>query len=296
MGFFDWIVVPFGYVFRVCYHLVGNYGFALFLFTVIFRLLFLPLNIKSQKGTAGSMMISGKQQALRKKYADNKEKLNQEMMRIYEEEKIKPTAGCLPMIIQMLLFYPVYFVIYKPLTYIVGVSSDVITKALEILSIAPSDRSGELSIIRHFGEDTISSLFSPDVAEQIRSLNFNLFGIIDLTGKPEISHPNILWLIPLMAGVTSLLFSFISMKMNKTAATGGGMGAIMYIMPLFSIWICFTLPAGVGFYWTCSNLVGIPLQMFLNKYYSAPVINARKELKERREREEREQKIMQSRA
>lgn len=112
------LAVPFGWLMKGCYLLVKNYGIALLIFTVITRLITLPLNIKQQKSTARMSAIQPELEKLKQKYGKNQEKLNEETMRLYSENNVNPMASCLPALIPIILLYAMIPVVYKPLTYI----------------------------------------------------------------------------------------------------------------------------------------------------------------------------------
>lgn len=112
------LAVPFGWLMKGCYLLVKNYGLALLIFTVITRLITLPLNIKQQRSTARMTALQPELEKLKQKYGKNQEKLNEETMRLYSENNVNPMASCLPALIPIILLYAMIPVVYKPLTYI----------------------------------------------------------------------------------------------------------------------------------------------------------------------------------
>ena len=102
---------PLGWIINICYQLVGSYGLAIILFTLITKILLLPLAIKQQKSSAAMLRMRPKEEQIRKKYANNKDKLNEEIMKLYQEEHYNPmTSGCLPMLIQL----PILYALYRP--------------------------------------------------------------------------------------------------------------------------------------------------------------------------------------
>ncbi len=121
---FGVIAVPLGFIMKACYLLVKNYGIALILFTIIIRVLLLPLNIKQQKSTARMSKLQPQLQKLQKKYANNKEKYQEEMMNLYAKEGASPTAGCMPMLITMLVLFALIEVVYNPLYYVTNANRD----------------------------------------------------------------------------------------------------------------------------------------------------------------------------
>lgn len=133
-AFFGAIAIPLGWIMKGCYLLVKNYGIALILFTIIIRLLLLPLNIKQQKSSARMAKLQPELKKLQKKYANNKEKYQEEMMNLYAKENASPTAGCLPMLITMLVLFALIEVVYNPLYYVTDINKDNLEASNKLIS------------------------------------------------------------------------------------------------------------------------------------------------------------------
>ena len=123
------LAIPFGWLMRGCYILVKNYGLALFIFTFIIKLIMLPSSIKQQKSSARMARLAPKREQIMKKYANNREKQNEAMMELYNQEGVSPTGGCGTMIITYLILFAIIEVVYTPMTYISGLDSEKITAA-----------------------------------------------------------------------------------------------------------------------------------------------------------------------
>ena len=126
---FKIIAIPFGWLMRGCYMLVKNYGIALFIFTLIIKLLMVPSSIKQQKSSARMAKLAPKREQIAKKYANNREKLNEATMELYNQEGISPASGCGSMLITYLILFAIIEVVYAPMTYISGIDSEKITAA-----------------------------------------------------------------------------------------------------------------------------------------------------------------------
>ncbi|MCR5123304.1 MAG: YidC/Oxa1 family membrane protein insertase [Ruminococcus sp.] len=142
------LAMPFGWLMKGCYLLVKNYGIALLIFTIITRLITLPLNIKQQRSTARMSQIQPELEKLKQKYGKNQEKLNEETMRLYSENNINPMASCLPALIPIILLYAMIPVVYKPMTYITNADKNNIEADSELIRNLYSistviDRDGE---------------------------------------------------------------------------------------------------------------------------------------------------------
>lgn len=276
MQIFDTILgKPIGYVLKFFSDLTGgNFAIAVLLFTILVNICLLPLSIKSQKSNAGQTRIKPKLDAIKKKYADDKTKLNAEMSRLYQEEKISTAGGCLPMIIRMIFMMSIYYTVTKPLSVILDISSDLIAQGTDILNglgiVASNANYNELVILNNL--DAISAS-CPEIAEKASGLSFSFFGL-DLTQIPHFSLNifndfQLIWLIPILSFATAMLTSVISMKMQKKINPDApNMGAIMLTMPLISLWIAFTVPGAVGLYWIYSNLVSGGIQIIVSHIYS----------------------------
>ena len=119
---FEFIITrPLGWIIQQIYNLVANYGLSIIIFTVLIKLILLPLNIKSQKAMKKQQKIQPYVAELQEKYKNDQEKLQREMMKLYKDNNISMAGGCLPMLIQMPILVGLYQVIQKPLQYMLGV-------------------------------------------------------------------------------------------------------------------------------------------------------------------------------
>lgn len=278
---------PLGFIMYGIYLLVKDYGLALIIFTILVKLLLFPMSYKQQKSTIKQQALAPKLEKLKKSYANNPEKYQEEQMRLYSEEGINPMASCLPLLIQLPIIYGILDVVYRPLTHILRLSKDTISQAIDILSnyfttnnITPSSSFSsrpELSILSYIKSNP--EIFPQDLVDKVGSFNNTLFGIIDLGQTPTL-HPEVwnlnsvcLILIPILSGVFQLLLTIYTQYKSKqrnpeTAQMMGSMNAMLYIMPLFSIWIAYSFPAGVGFYWAISSLFSLVQTIFLYNYFN----------------------------
>lgn len=306
--------VPLGWIMWLCYQIVGSYGIALFLFTLITRLALFPLSLKQQKSTAKMSMLQPRMAELQKKYANNKEKLNEEMMALYQKEGANPMSGCLPLLIQMPILFGLIEVIYRPIKHILRIPSEVIAvieQTVVDLGILPQEalknlNHAQIRAIRAIHENPAPFLqagVGQDVIEKIQDLNMNFLGI-NLGLQPEWGmfrdilggQFNPLLLVPLLSGVSALVMSLYSMRTSAQATGDAASGAansmkgMMLIMPVFSFTIALSVPAGVGIYWFFSNILGIVQSLILQKFFNPREMaeKARQEAEEREEQERRE--------
>ncbi|MBQ3920346.1 MAG: membrane protein insertase YidC [Oscillospiraceae bacterium] len=274
------------------YQLVNNYGIAILIFTVLIRLMLFPLSVNQQKSMAATSAINPKLEQLKKKYANNQQKLQEEQMKLYAEENINPMASCLPLVLQLVFLYGVFDVIYKPLTHIIRLSKDQIETLKNVTAPFFEGNSSfsarpELYIVNTVQNPANTQAYldagiTQEVIDRIAGFHNKLFGFIDLGMIPKsvfdngftFTAVNIgLIAIPIVAGLMQLFTTIYSnakqKKLNPDAANQmAGMNMMLYAMPLLSVWIGFTCAAGLGFYWICSSIVGIVQMVVLNKIYT----------------------------
>ena len=272
MGFLG---TPLGWIMWGIYSLIENYGISLILFTVIIKVAMFPLHINQQKSTARMAVFQPKLTEIQKKYEKNPQKQQEELQKFYAEHKYNPMSGCLPLLLTFVLLFGVIDVVYNPLEHILRMNSDTIDTAVQVLKDAGiSITQPQLNIISYINNNydealTLFSQFGPEFVDQVYNFDYSLFGIN--LGAEVTMAMNWYLLVPILAGATSYLTSWISMKTNPSSVegqNGGMMKTMMYMSPLMSIWICFSVPVGVGIYWIMSNLLSMIQTVVLHKMYS----------------------------
>lgn len=296
---------------------LGNqYFIALIIFTIVTRLLLLPLNVKQQKNMAGTTRLQPKIQKINKKYPDprDRDKLNREMQELYAREGHNPMQmGCGPMLFQMVFLMGVIGIIYYPIQYVLGASGfndnaqgimDVILPIYqEITGNADAKISYfQLNILEYFDSyksalvEAFPKVFTSQVCADIDTYreSMNLFGL-DMTRVPHWKD-GIIVIIPILSLLTSLGSSVVSMiiqKKNNPAASQqtSQMMMMMLMMPFFSFYIAFKVTAAVGFYWTISNIVAIFQQLYIFKVHPPRRTQAKLMVENTIERRSREENI-----
>ena len=124
--------VPLGYIMWAMYQIVHNYGWAIILFTIVTKLLLLPLSIKQQKSNVKMQIIQPKAKEIQEKYKNNPQKMNEELQALYQRENYSMSAGCLPLLIQFPIIFGLLDVIYRPLTHLLHISDAAMTQVTEI--------------------------------------------------------------------------------------------------------------------------------------------------------------------
>ena len=289
----------------------NRYFLALIVFTVVTRLILFPLNLRQQKATAKTARLQPKIQKIQKKYANtndprDRQKMNEEMQALYAREGHNPmNMGCGPMAFQMVFLMGIIGIIYYPIQYIIGIS-DFDTYSQQIAKAINVDGTYfQISILQNFDSykailaEQFPKLFTPEKITAIEEYRSHLFiGTLDMTQIPHWKD-GIIVIIPILAFVTSLASSVISMLIQKKQNPAAGQQAqqmmlMMLMMPLFSFYIAFKVSAAVGFYWIISNLVAIVQQVVIAVFFP-PKRNIAREMIEntiqRRSREESIKKI-----
>lgn len=306
----DPIYTAMGWILKQLYVLldtigIGSFALAIIVFTILINLIFLPININQQKTTSKQTAIRPKLDALKEKCGDDRQKYSMEMQELYQRENVKMMGGCLPQLIRLPFLWGVWQAIRSPLSHIINVDDGLIEKAknavlgLEDFAGKKIGQVTELDVIHYF--DEIKSTAGLEGLEQsIKSINFNLFGVIDLTKMPEFTfrfsslsgEDLLLWLIPLFSFATAMLSSVVMLKMQKkTNPEAASMGGMMLMMPILSLVIAFGVPAAVGFYWACSNIVTMLISIAMNKFLGPYVIIAKDEAKLMKERRQKEKSL-----
>lgn len=277
---FDWIGVIFGYVLNFFFSMTGNYAIAIFLFTIVTRILMFPLTISQHKSSARMARISPKQKELQKKYANNKEKYNEELQKLYQKEGVSTTAGCLPMLIQFPIIIGLFAAIRNPLTHVLKLGEGTIAKLTELFDMG-SDAYGQVKILSGLTESNTAAInaIEPGLFDKLQDFagSFNLgINLLPIPNEAESLFPIII--IPILVFVSQFFSMWITQKINKTQQTGGCNPLVMgVVMSLITFWFSMSVPAALGFYWICSSLIS-PLQtLIVNKFYNAGILNAKSE-------------------
>lgn len=295
MEFFNFIGGIFGYILMGAFFLVKNFGIAIIIFTIAIKLIMFPLSIKQQKSMAANARFQAKQREIMKKYANNKQKANEEMALMMQKEGASPYSSCLTSILPLLLMMCVYYAVVNPLTNTLHIAADKVSSALNTLSTLPGIGSsfnsyyGQIDLVKYFPQlqpylnnSDGSAIFGATDIQNITDFHngFNFLGLDLLATPSSVDFASMLWLIPILCFVTSVLSMFLMQKMNGTNMSGQGMGCMkvmLFVMPLFSAYIAYTVPAAVGFYWIASTVFGFLQSVVLNKFYNMNIMEAKAE-------------------
>ena len=208
---FQFFANIFGYVLNFIYEFVNNYGLAMIIFTIVIKLVMLPLSIKQQKTLKKNMKLQEKMKVIQFKYKNDPEKLNKEMMKLYKDENMSPFSGCLSAILQIILLFSMFYMVRSPLTYMKKVDTDTLNSYAEQLQQDGKSVSAaypEIDIIREY--DYLQEKNKDDEKIKELSLNMNFLGL-DLSKIPQQNLTDwTVYIIPILY----IFSSFISMKLT----------------------------------------------------------------------------------
>lgn len=263
----------------------GHYLFGLLLFAVLVKLILLPFGIKQQKTSIKQARLRPKEMAIRKRYAGRtdrvtQQKMQNEIMDLYQREGYNPMGGCLPLLIQMPILLILYQVIINPLKYICGWSVDQLSNIIKTLEVTVST-SRDIDLIQFLTPDKYEIINAGLTEGGLNEVVFSdipnfAMGAFDLSAKP--TWTSILILVPIL----TFLLQFASMKLTRKLSyqpmaqdqqQGAGKASMIIMdlmMPALTTWISFTVPAAIGIYWAFNNILGVLQQFILVKAMPIP--------------------------
>ena len=297
----DIVTVPFGWLLGFLYETIGNYGVAMILFAIIVQLVLLPMNAKSKKSMMKMSRIQPRIQEIQRKYANDQQKQNEAIQKLQQEEGVgMGFGGCIWSFVPMLILFPLFTVIRQPITYILGESAEVAAQIIAIVKEqAPALFSGNAYYDQVVAAGAISTYATeiaaaiPGIsAETLAGINFDFFGI-NLGAIPEfnIFGANWAWdwahigafLIPVVSTGSQFLQMWINQKTNDSlitnekgiqdkemaekSQTAQQTKSMMLMMPLMTLWIGFTVSAGLSVYWFIGGLVRMISDPIMTKHY-----------------------------
>ena len=297
----DLIRVPFGWLLGFLYDLTSNYGFAMIIFALIVQAVLTPINAKSKKSMMKMSRLQPRIQEIQKKYANDQQKQNEEIQKLQREEGASMgMGGCLWAFIPLLILIPLFTVIREPINYILSESLENTELIIETLKgLAPEKFSGNqyyhqvtaAGLISSYAEELRAAI--PGISEAtLEGINFNFFGI-DLGAIPQFNIFAETWawdwahiglfLIPIVSAASQVLQMWVSQKGNesvitnekgvqdaemaKNSQTAQSNKMMMWMMPIMSLWIGFTVSAGLSVYWFIGGVFRMITDPIMTKRY-----------------------------
>ncbi len=320
-----YICIPFAWLLRALYELTGSYGWALVLFTVVIKLVLLPFQMKSKKSMMRMSRFQPMIKEIQTRYKNNQVKMNEELQKLYAEEGVNPMSGCLWSFLPFPILIALYSIIRQPITRFMLLTNNVMQTVIDAVSeagfnlaaIAMTASDGAVTVkdgltqLQPYGQITLvkaAQELGVALPEGWIHMDFSFLGM-DLTMIPKDAIGQIgtggwavigVLLIPIVSGALSFWQSKVSMAGNPSASdpsdpTARSTRMMMWMMPLMSLWIGFTLPASLGVYWIANSVLMLVQEKVLNKYYKNSMA-AEDEAREKARMEDRIRRMEEARA
>ena len=278
---FDFFANTFGYVLNLLYNLLNNYGLAIILFTILIKIILLPISIKQQRTMKKSAKLQEQMKSIQFKYKNDPEKMNQEIMSLYKSENMSPMSGCLSSIIQLILLLSIFYLVKSPLTYMRKIPTEYLNNYVKQMQDEGKNVNNvypEIDIIREKGPEN----------EEVR-LNMEFLGL-DLSEIPQQSMSD--YRVYIIPGLY-IISTFISMRLttsmqdkakkkkdvieldadgkpkaddsNEVDVAMQTNKMMSWMMPIMSISIAFIAPLGLALYWLINNILMIIERLVLDR-------------------------------
>ena len=296
----DLITVPFGWLLGQLYSLFENYGVAMIVFGVLVQLIMMPIKAKSKKSMMKMSRIQPMVRDIQRRYAGDTQKQNELVQKLYQEEGVSMGGGCLWSMIPLFILIPLFTVIREPLTYILGETAEVSAEIINVIKTAAPEMFSKNS----YYDQVTAAQAIPQFAEQLKAaipgisevtlagVNFNFLGI-NLGMIPQFNIFSATWawdwahigafLIPCLSAGSQVLSMLVAQKGNDSVLTNAkgiqdkemaknsqqnqSTKTMMYMMPLMSLWIGFTVSASLSLYWFVGGVIGMISDAVMTKHY-----------------------------
>lgn len=298
-----YICWPFAWLTRMFYQLTGSYGLAILLFTVIVKLILLPFQMKSKKSMLRMNRLQGQVKDIQTRYANNKQKQQEEMAELYAREGVNPMSGCLWSFIPFPIIIALYYIIRTPLRYFMSMKENVIDAVRELAVslgyVVPE--SGQAVAYEQIQLAKFAHEHWADFDGKFKGLidmDYNFLGI-DLAEIPKNLFSLFprggwamwgLFLLPVIATVIQLAMTMVTMKTNGQQNMQGSGKTMMYMMPLMTLWMGFVLPGALSIYWAAQAAFSVVQEKVLNKHFGK-ILDQEETEKEKAAREKRMEKF-----
>ena len=294
------ITVPFGWLLGQLYHLTGNYGIAMIIFALAVQTVLLPIRAKSKKSMMKMSRLQPRVQDIQRRYAGDQQKQNELIQKLYQDEGASMGAGCLWSFVPLLILFPLFTVIREPITYILGDGENA-AKIVEVIKdLDPSLFNAKMATYDQVFAAQAISKYAAELKEAIpgisaatlAGINFDFFGI-NLGAIPQFNIFDAAWvwnwaniglfLIPVISAGSQVLQMWISQKLNNSVITdekgvqdkeaaeksqaAQSTKFMLWMMPLMSLWIGFTVAAGLYLYWFIGGVYSTVSDIIMTKRY-----------------------------
>ena len=292
MQIFYFLAIILGPLVKLLYTFIGNYAGTMIVATILIKLAMFPLSLHQQKSTAKMSVFQPLMNEIQQKYKNDPQKQQEELMRLQQEHGFNPMAGCLPMLLTMLVLFGFLGVVYYPVQYIFGVPADAIQTACESLGIASANTATmQTALIQaiHNGATIDPSVISADIVTEIQNFNTMFFGM-DMCDIPGFNLTPIA-VFPAVAAITMIVSYIVTQKLSGMGGQmQGSMKVMMWVMNLMFVSFCFNAPVGFSLYYGVSNIFQMGQSFVMYRIYSPEKFKAQYEAELAAKRAERKKK------
>ena len=308
------ITIPFAKLLMILSESFQSYGWAILVFGLVVKLIMLPFQMKSKKSMMRTTMLQPQMKELERKYANNKEKYQEEVAKLYKEAKANPMSGCLWSLLPLFILIPLYQVVRQPLSKMLTLAAEEVTTLTNALAemglyTIPErmDAYAEMKLANIMTQNFDTVLANPAVsafADKLAPINFEFLGL-NLAQQPRLFFWNyidemglyaafVLFLLPIISAALSWLQGKLTqaMQSNDNPQAAQTAQTMNMMMPMMSVYICFIMPAAMGLYWIEQSVLGIIQEAILNRHYRRKLAAEMAEFNEiqRKKNEELERK------
>ena len=292
MQIFYFLAIILGPLVKLLYTFIGNYAGTMIVATILIKLAMFPLSLHQQKSTAKMSVFQPLMNEIQQKYKNDPQKQQEELLKLQQEHGFNPMAGCLPMLLTMLVLFGFLGVVYYPVQYIFGVPADAIQTACESLGIASANTATmQTALIQaiHNGAVIDPSIISADIVTEIQNFNTMFFGM-DMCDIPGFNLTPIA-VFPAVAAITMIVSYIVTQKLSGMGGQmQGSMKVMMWVMNLMFVSFCFNAPVGFSLYYGVSNLFQMGQSFVMYRIYSPEKFKAQYEAELAAKRAERKKK------
>ena len=324
MDFWQIIMTPFSWLLKTFCQVFDSYGIALLLFTLVVKLILFPFSLKGKKSMIKMNLASAQLKEIQKRCGNDRERYNQEVQKFYADNNISPMGGCGWTMLPMFILFPLYAIIRRPLKYMMNLTETATSAVAEALGWT-AKMGSEFVAGTGYNELYLGAMINSGNLETAKAaataagatatgmfvMNFNFFGL-DLAQTPNwkfwdggVTWQSLgLFLLPVISALLSFLSSKVTTatnKMNSNQETDQTNRTMLIMMPLMSLWIGFSFPAGLCIYWIANSVLGMLQEVILGKmlrkdYEAAQKAMEEQAVKEKEAEKERRRKAAEKKA
>jgi len=272
--------VPLGFIMHIAYSITNSYGLAVIIFTVIVSILLYPVNVMAHKNSIRLLKLQPSLYAIKRQHAGDNGRLSEEQYNLFKQEKYSPFLGLVPLFLQLFLVIGMLQVMYHPLQHILHIEPaviDVLVQTSRDLYGSAGGFGEQLTVLQSMQNIDNYNAYSAALSSftdsqgimcSVQSLDLYFFGV-NFGAMPSFAVP-VLLLVPLLSGITALVFCIVQSGKSPGALSQGNktnLGLTIFTVA-FSVYFAAVTPLGVGIYWSLRNIFGVAAIFILDKLYS----------------------------